>query len=67
MSKFIEVTKQKNKMLINVSEIAYIEPYKDLSIEGCMITLIHTTKRFTEGRKIFVKETYNEVIKLIQG
>lgn len=66
MSKFIEVT-TRNKMLINVSEIACIEPCKGFNIEGCMITLIHTTKRFTKGRKIFIKETYNEVKKLIQG
>lgn len=67
MSKFIEVT-TKAKMLINTNEIACVEPTEDFNDNSsCMITLIHTTKRCTEGRKIITKETYEEVKKLIQG
>lgn len=55
-------------MLINTNETACVEPTEDFnSNSSCMITLIHTIKRCTEGRKIITKETYEEVKKLIQG
>lgn len=68
MSKFIEVT-ARTKVLINIDEIACIEPtedYKD-GKEVCVIILIHTTKRNVEGRKFITKESYEEVKQMILG
>lgn len=68
MSKFIEVT-ERTKVLINIDEIACIEPtedYKD-GKEVCVIILIHTTKRNVEGRKFITKESYEEVKQMIFG
>jgi hypothetical protein len=65
MSKFIEVT-TRAKMLINTNEIVSVEPTEYFNGNpSCMITLIHTTKRCTEGRKIITKETYDEVKQMI--
>ena len=55
-------------MLINTNETACVEPTEDFNNNSsCMITLIHTTKRCTEGRKIITKETYEEVKQLMKG
>ena len=62
MIKFIELTKINGKpILLNIKHIKAIEPYRH--ING---TLIYTVDRLSSNKPYCVKESYQEIKKLIE-
>lgn len=61
--KFIELTNNKRRILVNTAHIMLIEPFIMNGEETTMITLAHPL-RSTGERKISVRETYDEVLNM---
>lgn len=61
--RFIELTNNKRRILVNTAHIMLIEPFIMNGEENTMITLAHPL-RSTGERKISVHETYDEIINM---